>query len=215
MKHSVTVVDYGSGNLLSTVRALETCGATVYLSDDHELIRNSRFMVIPGVGAFSECMDRFHTRGLVEPVLEALSRGAVVLGICVGMQILFDRSEEFGITDGLGLIPGVVRQIPASDTQGMRQKVPNVGWRQINEPTPGAWNGTILQGITPGSFCYFVHSFAGTPCRNENRLADITYGGRPLCAAVKKGTLFGTQFHPEKSGEIGLKIFRNFLSFQA
>lgn len=212
MNRSVIVVDYGSGNLLSIVRALENCGGTAVLTHDPGLVSSASHLVIPGVGAFGECMAKFHARELVEPVTRAIAAGAVTLGICVGMQILFEESEEFGSTPGLGLIPGRVTKIPSEGADGERVKVPNVGWRRLLEPVSGAWEGTLLGNVPKGSHCYFVHSFMGVPNRDENRLADVLYGGRKICAAVRSGNLFGTQFHPEKSGQVGLSIFKTYLN---
>ena len=134
------------------------------------------------------------------------------MGICLGMQMMLEASEEFGMHEGLGLIPGNVVAIPPTATDGKPHKIPHIGWNDLLPPTPGTdWNETILAGVSPGTAVYFVHSFAAVPASPEHRLADCDYDGRIISAAVKFGNLYGCQFHPEKSGEAGLRILKNFL----
>lgn len=213
-KHAV-VVDYGMGNVLSVVRALEYCGASAELTNDHERIRRAERVVLPGVGAFSDCMDAFLARGLQQPLLDFVNTGRPLLGICVGMQILFERSSEFGDHPGLGIIPGEVKAIPRVTKQGDLLRTPHIGWSDISPPRladPGRWKDTILEGLSPGTPMYFVHSYTAWPAQAEHRLADTSHGGHQISAAVSAGNVVGTQFHPEKSGSAGLLLLKNFLA---
>ena len=209
---NVIVVDYGVGNLLSVARALQTVGGQIELSGDPARIAAADRLVLPGVGAFGDCMAELGRRNLVEPVLRFAASGKPMLGICVGMQVLMEGSEEFGPHGGLALIPGRVSRIPATGTEGAPHKVPHIGWNPLlPKPNSSAWQGTIFNDVEPGATCYFVHSFTAVPADDSHRLADATYGGRVISAAVRKGNVFGTQFHPEKSGPVGLQILKNFL----
>jgi glutamine amidotransferase len=213
MSENVLVVDYGVGNLLSVCRAFEACGARAELSGNASRIAAAERLVVPGVGAFGDCMGELRKRDLVKPILDYVAKGAPVLGICVGMQMLMEVGEEFGEHQGLGVVPGRVRAIPQTRPDGIPHKIPHIGWSELHRPsTDFDWNGTILDGIEPGSTCYFVHSFTADPADDRYRLADCDYHGRRISAALYAGNVFGTQFHPEKSGEIGLRILRNFLT---
>jgi len=207
----VVVVDYGVGNLLSVTRALAACGAEPELSADAARIEAAPLLVLPGVGAFGDCMTELGRRGLVEPVKRRLAAGAPALGICVGMQMLLEIGEEFGEHAGLGLVRGRVRAIPRTRADGTPHKIPHIGWSPLVVPEGGSWAGTILDGVEPGAACYFLHSFAAEPADPACCLADCDYNGRRLCAAVRVGRVTGVQFHPEKSGATGLRILRGFV----
>lgn len=208
----VAVIDYGVGNLLSVHRAFLHCGATVDVTDDPVRILGARRVVLPGVGAFANGMGALQARGLVEVVHEVSRRGTPLLGICLGMQMLMDTSEEFGSTAGLGLIAGRVVPVPERALDGSPQKVPHIGWNGL---VPGAagtpWGGSLLEGIETGESVYFVHSFMAQPSDPAHRLADCLYGGVPVSAAIRRQNVMGCQFHPEKSGEVGLRVLKNFL----
>lgn len=210
---NVTVVDYGVGNLLSVQRALEECGAIVKMGRSAEDIQQADRLVIPGVGAFGDCVDELHNRSLWGALEKELNGGRPVLGICVGMQMLLDESSEFGQHSGFGLIPGKVESIPDTDLTGNRHKIPHIGWNGLEPAKKGAdWANSILSKTAPGAKAYFVHSFAAVPRNDEDCLAVCDYGGRQICVAVKRGNVTGTQFHPEKSGQVGLKILEEFIS---
>jgi glutamine amidotransferase len=207
------VVDYGRGNLLSVTRAIEHCGTAPRLSDDAREIAAADRVVLPGVGAFGDAMAELRRRRLTDSILDYASTERPLLGICIGMQILFDRSEEFGLHDGLGLIPGAVAAIPPTGADGEPHKVPHIGWSEIAPPETGpSWEDTPLAGIDPGTRFYFVHSFTARPADPASRLADADYDGRTISAMVRRGPLFGCQFHPEKSGPSGLRVIENFLT---
>jgi glutamine amidotransferase len=209
----VVVVDYGVGNLLSVSRALTAAGGEVELSGSADRIRAAERVVLPGVGAFGDCMAELQRRDLVPALLAFIGTGRPMLGICVGMQILLEASEEFGEHAGLGVIHGRVTRIPDTGVNGLPHKVPHVGWNSLlPRPDAVAWHGTMFEGIVSGSPVYFVHSFTAEPLDARYRLADADYHGRTISAAVRMENVVGTQFHPEKSGGIGLKILENFLT---
>ena len=215
MLNKVTVIDYGVGNLLSVCRAFEHNGAEVITTESPIEISNAERLVLPGVGAFADAMQGLRARNLVEPIRHFAKTGKPFMGICLGMQMMLDESEEFGQHEGLGLIPGKVKQISGIDIMGAPHKVPHIGWNQLNLPKGyevSRWRNTILETLPEGSSVYFVHSFTAVPTNTMHRLADVFYGGHVLSAVVQKGNLYGCQFHPEKSGPIGLKILKNFLS---
>ena len=208
----VAVIDYGVGNLLSVRRGFEHCGAIVTVTSDPAQLRAARRVVLPGVGAFANGMAELRKRRLDELVLEIAAAGRPLLGICLGMQMLFDESEEFGLTPGLRLIAGRVLPVPAVAANGARQKIPHIGWNALL-PAGGKvdWAGTLLRDVEPGAAAYFVHSFMASPSDARHRLADCLYGGIPISAVVARENVLGCQFHPEKSGEVGLTVLRQFV----
>jgi glutamine amidotransferase len=209
----VAVIDYGAGNLLSVQRGLEHCGARVALTADPERILAAERVVLPGVGAFGSAMQALEALELVAVLRELARRQTPLLGICLGMQLLLEESEEFGHTKGLGLIPGRVVPLPNKSLAGEALKIPEIGWNalQPSASSPG-WQGTVLQDCKPGQAVYFVHSFMAVPTQGVHRLADFDLGGHAVAAVIKKDGITGCQFHPEKSGEVGIQILRRFLS---
>lgn len=209
----VTVIDYGVGNLLSVQRGLEHCGAKVTLSADPELILSARRVVLPGVGAFGNAMQALDRLNLVEVIRELAHRTTPLLGICLGMQLLLEESEEFGDTGGLGLIPGRVIPVPTQTLSGEPQKIPHIGWSALHpSSTSVTWKGTLLQDTRQGEAVYFVHSFMAVPSDPAHRIAECEYGGHLIPAVIGRDQITGCQFHPEKSGAVGLKILKNFLA---
>ena len=210
MKPRVTVVDYGMGNLLSVTRALEHCGAQVTLESSPLFLGKAERLVLPGVGAFGNGMMELRQRSLSDSLRHYATSGRPLLGICLGMQMLLDGSDEFGASEGLGLMPGWVRQLPAQP--GI--KLPHIGWSAIEAGRPGSgngWQATLLRDVPPGSEMYFVHSFHADPAEPAHRLAETRYGDFAFCSVVRRDNVTGCQFHPEKSGETGLSILRAFL----
>lgn len=211
MRPVVTLLDYGRGNLLSVRRALEHCGAEVVSARSPRDLHRTAALVLPGVGSFADGMARLRAAGLDEAIRQKAAAGVPLLGICLGMQMLFDTGFEDGETPGLGLIPGTVEPIPRRDTGGAPLPAPHVGWGGLEPDGPAGFAGSPLAGVRPGEEVYFVHGFAARPACDRDRLAIVRYGGHPLCAAVRRGKVTGVQFHPEKSGETGLCILRAFL----
>ena len=208
----VVVIDYGVGNLLSVQRGLEHCGARVTLTANPTEILAAKRVVLPGVGAFGNAMEALETLNLVAVIRELAHRNTPLLGICLGMQLLLDQSEEFGVTAGLGLIPGCVIPVPTETLIGESQKVPHIGWSALQSSGgSGSWDCTILKDSRPGESAYFVHSFMAVPNNPAHRIADCVYGGHLLAATIGRDRITGCQFHPEKSGEMGLKILHQFI----
>ena len=211
MSSAVTIVDYGSGNLLSVARALEHCGASVELASDAQRIAAARRVVLPGVGAFADAMEGLRSRGLVEPLRRYARSGRPMLGICLGMQMLASASEEFGLSEGLDLIAGRVVAIPRTTVQGRPHKIPHIGWNDLLPPEGAAWDRTILADTPPGTAMYLVHSFHFVPTDASDAIAVCRYGGHAITAAVQRGNIVGCQFHPEKSANSGLRLLSRFM----
>lgn len=210
MSVSVTVLDYGIGNLLNVCRALEHCGATVKLVSRvraHDI--DADRMLLPGVGAFGDGMAEMRARGLDDLVKRFTQTERPFLGVCVGMQMLFDSSEEMGTHKGLGLLSGRVVPVPLTGADGQLHRIPHIGWRSLHARRP--WTHTALADVKVDERVYFVHSYAAIPDDESVRLADVDYDGVRLCAAVGRNNLYGCQFHPERSAAVGLGILQRFL----
>lgn len=210
LNRKVTVVDYGMCNLFNVVRAFEHVGAEVSVATTPEAAQDADRLVVPGVGAFRDSMKEVQSRGFADAIRRFAETGRPLFGICVGMQILFDASEEFGEHAGLGILPGRVRAIPGASTTGQSQRVPHIGWNHLHSGGRD-WSNTLLAplvGTSPA--LYFVHSFAATPARDEDKLAHCIYGGHQVCAAVQRMNVMATQFHPERSGLVGLRVVEHF-----
>jgi len=200
----IAIIDYGVGNLFSLSHSLTSLGAEVTVTGDADQILSADHVILPGVGAFGDAAKKLGETGLDAVVKAAAARGAPVMGICLGMQLLLDRSCEFGEHRGLGLIPGEVR--PISEVIPADYKIPHIGWNALHIARPHP----IFRNIAPGDCVYFVHSYYGAKCPAV--LATAEYGAE-LTAAVGRGNVVGCQFHPEKSGETGLKILKAFISW--
>jgi len=208
---SVVIIDYGLGNLFSLSRALAHVGASPLVTSDPKAVRRAERLVLPGVGAFADGMRGLRERGLIEPVLEAAAAGRPLLGICLGMQLLFSWSDEFGRHDGLNLIPGRVTRLADTDATGARVKVPHIGWAELLAPKPRPLADPIFDGVSERDAMYFVHSYIPEPNDATATIARFRHGSHLYCAAVRWGNVLGFQCHPEKSGAVGLKVLRNFL----
>lgn len=209
--NNITVIDYGLNNLLSVQRALEKCGANVTISSDPKFIVESTKVVFPGIGAYPDGMNALKDLNLDSAIKTYALSGKPLLAICLGMEMLFDQSNEFRVTRGLGLISGDVVPVPGKTVDNKKLKVPHIGWSEL-EPTASypKWNGTILSDIKAQESAYFVHSYMAVPKLQENLLATVKYGGNQLAAVVIQENIIGCQFHPEKSGEVGLRILKKF-----
>lgn len=198
----IAIVDYGVGNLFSLRSSFAAIGHEAAVTGDAGLLRRAEKIILPGVGAFQDAAEKLRASGLDRVVMEAANAGTPLMGICLGMQLLFDRSMEYGEHRGLGLIPGTVR--PIADVIPAGLKIPHIGWNalRLTKECP------IFGRIQSGDHVYFVHSFYAADC-GEAVTATTEYGAE-LTAAVAKGNVFGCQFHPEKSGDVGLRILRAF-----
>lgn len=206
----ITMIDYGGSNLRSVQKAFEAVGARVQATADPDEVRRAAKLVLPGVGAFGAGMAALHSRGLDEAVRAAAQAGTLLLGICLGMQILFDESEEMGQHAGLGLLPGrVVRFAADLFNEGHPLKVPHVGWNSIDHDE----RHPLLTGVVPGAHAYFVHSYYCAPLDTADVLAWANYG-EPFAAIAARSNVLGIQFHPEKSQSVGLRILRNFIDIK-
>ena len=215
MSKKVTVIDYGMGNLFSVCRAIESQGGEPIITADAQAILSAERLILPGVGAFENGMNELKQRNLVDPVREFAKNGRPFLGICLGMQMMLDVSEEFGNHEGLGLIPGKVSLISKLSKNGGAMKVPHIGWNGLKPCPRGApWKDSILNQVEVGASVYFVHSFAAFPKDPAHYLAAVDYGGHDITAAIASRNIYGCQFHPERSGEIGLKIMQKFLALK-
>ena len=199
----IAIMDYGVGNLFSLKSSLAQLGQDTVVTADPDTIRKADRLILPGVGAFGDAMDKLVATGLV-PVIRAEAEKKPLLGICLGMQLLFEKSYEYGEHAGLGFIQGEVCPLEP-DLTDKSLKVPQIGWNALDILRPNA----MTEGLENGSYVYFVHSFMAKPS-DENDLAAVTDYGTRVPAMVARGNLFGCQFHPEKSGEVGLQMLRNF-----
>ncbi|MDM7932026.1 imidazole glycerol phosphate synthase subunit HisH [Tabrizicola sp.] len=208
----VAVIDYGMGNLFSVRRALDVAGAAeIDVTADPARLALADRVVLPGVGAFADGMAGLTAGGFVPAIRASVAEGRPLLGICLGMQMLMDASEEFGLTPGLGLIPGPVRAIVCGRADGGRRKLPAIGWFPLAPAGANGWDGSVLADLAPQTPVYFLHSFHAEPQDGAHLLAAYDHDGLRVTAAVRRGVVTGTQFHPEKSGPAGLAILRRFL----
>jgi len=208
----IALIDYGISNLRSVQKAFAHLGVDVTLIDTPDRLARAERLILPGVGAFRAGMDGLRARGLIEPIKQAAADGKPLIGICLGMQLLFESSDELGDTDGLALLPGHVTKIrpDANDHSSLvtrhSLKIPHMGWNQLDLVR----EHPLVRGVASGSYAYFVHSYAVYPERADIVIATTDYGG-PLASIVGRGNILGLQFHPEKSQTVGLRLLRNFL----
>ena len=206
----ISILDYGVGNIKSIKNAISSLGSHPVLINNYNEIVNSDFLILPGVGAFGSAMNILREKNFDKAIYEFVNKGNPFLGICLGMQMLFDKSTEFDTNKGLGLIKGDVEKIPVEK----KYRLPNIGWNHLNKPLNVKWEGTILKNIVIDDRVYFVHSYCANPENKNNLIANSTYFEKVFCAAVQRDNIIGVQFHPEKSGEIGLKILNNFINIK-
>jgi glutamine amidotransferase len=199
----IAITDYGMGNLRSVQKALERVGAVAVVTDEPAVLDAAEGIVLPGVGAFGDAMANLQERRLLAPMLRQVEKGKPLLGICLGMQLLFDESEEMGLHRGLSLLPGRVVRFG----EGLL-KVPHIGWNQLRIPD-GIADVGLLEGIATGAYAYFVHSYYPVPQESDDILATTEYGVE-FASVVGRGRIWGAQFHPEKSQEVGLRLLKNY-----
>ncbi len=206
----IAILDYDAGNIKSVEKALQFLGEEAIITDDRDTILSADRAVLPGVGAFGIAMDKLRSRGLDKVIYEFTASGKPFLGICLGLQLLFDSSDESPGVKGLGLLKGKITKIPTEYTDdngnNVQQKVPQIGWNDLMINP----DSRLFAGITGNPYVYFVHSYFLT-AENPSEVAASTYYGTTIHAAVERGNIFATQFHPEKSSDVGLKILENFI----
>lgn len=200
------IIDYDAGNIRSVEKALQALGEEAIVTRDKEIILNADRVILPGVGAFGDAMDKIRGYGLEEIIKEVISKGTPFLGICLGLQLMFERSEESAGVKGLGILKGEILRIP--DEPGL--KIPHIGWNSLIYPN----QGRLYQGIEENSYVYFVHSYYLKAEEEDIVVAATKYGETTIHASVEKGNVFACQFHPEKSSEVGLTILKNFISMK-
>ncbi|MBI3603949.1 MAG: imidazole glycerol phosphate synthase subunit HisH [Nitrospirae bacterium] len=217
----IAIIDYGMGNLRSVQKAFEAVGHQAVVTRESHVIADASHVVLPGVGAFADCMANLQQYGLIEPIRKAIASGKPFLGICLGLQLLFTESEEFGLHKGLDIVPGRVKRFPpprgpesaaASDTSGKPAaclKVPHMGWNALSVTRPAP----PLRGIETGAYFYFVHSYYVEP-QEPSVVCSVTEYGVPFASSIWRENIFACQFHPEKSQTVGLSIIRNFGQWQ-
>ena len=205
----IAIIDYGVGNVKSIRNAFENQKAEVILTRERETILEADGLVLPGVGAFSHGMDNLNKFGLVEIIKDFVKTGKPLLGICLGMQMLLEESEEFGNSKGIGLIKGKVVKLPIK--QSIQCKLPHISWNEI-QPKIVKWENTILDNIEDNSNMYFVHTFVAKPENEDEILSKTDYFNVEFCSSLKKDNIYGCQFHPEKSATHGLSIVKNFIN---
>ena len=198
----VVIIDYQLSNLFSVYHACKQIGLDPVITSDKKEILQAEFLILPGVGAFGDAMNNLHKLDLVSPIHEYVATGKPFMGVCLGLQLLFTESEEFGNHKGLNLVEGIVKKFPS------HLKVPQIGWNKIQKASQ-TWENTPLHSQNEGNFMYFVHSFYVEPINQADILTETNYCGVNYCSSVKKNNIFATQFHPEKSAKKGLEIYKN------
>ncbi|WP_440980930.1 imidazole glycerol phosphate synthase subunit HisH [Shinella sumterensis] len=212
---STIVIDYGIGNVFSVCNALRAIGCQAELTGDLSAIRGADRVILPGVGAFARAMDALHAEGISDALRDFVGTGRPFLGICIGMQLLMDRSSEFGDTEGLGFVPGTVERISSQSPSGRHLRVPHIGWASLvpSDASAECWRQTALEGVDAADDAvYFVHSYHCRPTASEQRIAHVDYDGLEVTAAIRYENILGLQFHPERSGRVGQNILRRFLT---
>jgi glutamine amidotransferase len=208
MEDMIAIVDYGMGNLRSVHKALERAGCEAQVTSDPQEVEDASKIILPGVGAFRDCMHNLEELRLLEPVISSIVAGKPFLGICLGLQLLFEESDEFGIRQGMGVLPGRVTRFP-NDIQDPETDqpypIPHMGWNTVEIKK----NSPLFAGIEDGSFFYFVHSYYAVP-QDPQDIAATTPYGIEFASAVQRANIFAVQFHPEKSQALGLQLLRNF-----
>ena len=199
----IAIIDYDAGNIKSVEKAISYLGEEVVCTRDREVILHADGVILPGVGAFGDCMEKLHRYGLVDVIHECVALKKPFLGICLGLQLLFESSEESPGVEGLGVLQGKIVRLPAES--GL--KIPHIGWNNLHFPR----EGRLFDGVAENSYVYFVHSYY-LQARDESIVTAVTDYGARIHASIESGNLFACQFHPEKSSEVGLRILRNFIA---
>ncbi len=208
IEKKIAVLDYGLGNVKSILNALDMLNIQSVLTNDIKVIESSHALILPGVGAFAKGMENLQKHNLIPAIHNHIASGKSFMGICLGMQLLLDESTEFGVSKGLGLIKGKVNRLNVEPSV----KLPHISWNTLIEPEMGKWIKTPLAKVNPDASVYFVHSYAAVPDNESDVLSYTRYSDITFCSSVRKENIIGVQFHPEKSGQVGLEILKNFIN---
>jgi imidazole glycerol-phosphate synthase subunit HisH len=210
MSKTVAIIDYKMGNLFSVQQACLAVKLNPIITSEKGIILNSDAIILPGVGSFKEAMKNLHELQLADLIKDQIMQNKPFMGICLGFQLLFKSSEEFGFTKGLDIFEGVVKKFPSKGLQGTKIKVPQIGWNKISFFNNNKWKSSLLTNISEGEFMYFVHSYYVHTDIDEIVLTKTSYEGLEYCSSIEKKNVFASQFHPEKSALEGMKIYKNF-----
>jgi glutamine amidotransferase len=213
MKINVAIIDYGLGNLFSINNACNLVGLNTIITSDVDIINAADALILPGVGAFGDAMTSLNDNNLTQIIHQFVQTGKPFLGICLGMQLLFSESEEFGSNKGLNLIKGKVVKFPTINKNGEKIRVPQIQWNQIYAEDKNRWKNSPLKEVTDGSYMHFVHSYFAIPDDKNNILTYSEYEGTRYASAVIKDNIIGIQYHPEKSAQDGIKIYQNWANY--
>jgi len=208
----IVVIDYGLGNLFSVQQAFVSFGVDAVITRNPEDLLLADAAVLPGVGAFGDAVKNLKECGLFAPILEFINSGKPFLGVCLGMQLLFEESEEFGKHKGLGVIKGVIKKFPNVNPTNQKLRIPQIAWNTIYPPEGKEWKATPFENIKKDEFMYFLHSYYASPSQKSDILSMTNYDGIEYCSAVKRENVFAMQFHPEKSAAEGIKIYKNWVN---
>ncbi len=213
MSSNIAIIDYGLGNLFSINQACHHVGLASVITSDIKTINEADALILPGVGAFGNAMNSLEENQLVKPILNFVQSGKPFLGICLGMQLLFSESDEFGNHKGLNLIEGKIVRFPQLNSKGQIVRVPQIQWNKIYKNTDALWNSSPLKNIDEEAYMHFVHSYYAIPKDNETILSYSEYEGIRYASAVIKNNITGIQYHPEKSAEQGLQVYQNWANY--
>jgi glutamine amidotransferase len=209
MSRTVAIVDCGMGNLFSIRQACRSVGLEAIITSSRSEIQDARAVILPGVGAFRDAMESLKRHDLVGLLRDIGQSDTPLVGICLGLQLLMRESEEFGHTPGLGIVDGDVVRLPEGQADTLSLKVPHVGWSRVYGSDSARWENSVLEGVEQGAFMYFVHSFYARPQDTDVIIASTRYGTQEVCAALVRKNVFACQFHPERSGASGLRLYAN------
>ena len=207
MKKNIAILDYGLGNTFSIKQACENVGLNAIITDDHKEIENSHCIILPGVGAFGVAMEQLHRSGLVEQIKLEAEKGKYIVGICLGMQLFMSSSLEFGFNEGLNIISGKTTKFHFRLNE--LAKVPHIGWNQIHYQDLNLISSKIFNGINDGEYFYFIHSYYTNPADKGLIMTNTKFGSITYCSSFQKNNIIGFQFHPERSGKNGLRVYHN------
>jgi glutamine amidotransferase len=213
MQIKVAIVDYGLGNLFSIKQACHQAGLSSFITPDVDIISTADAVILPGVGAFGDAMNSLKANNLVDSIHNFVQTGKPFMGICLGMQLLFSQSEEFGQHKGLGIIKGRIVRFPETNQEGKSIRVPQIQWNQITCPENQSWQNSVLKDIPKGAYMHFVHSYYAVPDNVNDILSLSEYEGIMYASAVMKDNITGIQYHPEKSAGQGIKIYQNWAHY--